>query len=68
MKTGKIFLGVIFLLVAAYIIFYVPGSAAKILGGGVLVLLGIITLIPGFKKCKDKPAEEPEAEAEKKEE
>lgn len=67
MNTGKIFLGAIFLLVAAYIIFYVPGSAAKIFGGGVLAILGLITIIPGLKKKKSKEQGEQKELGEQKE-
>ena len=60
MNTGKIFIGVIFLLAAAYIFFYVEGSAAKIFGGGILTILGILTLIKACSKegCKHKKGEE----------
>ena len=50
MDPGKVFLGSIFLLVAVYIIAFVPGPAAKLFGGGVMVILGLLTLIPGLKE------------------
>ena len=50
MDPGKVFLGAIFLLVAVYIIIFVPSPAAKLFGGGVMVILGLLTLIPGLKE------------------
>jgi uncharacterized membrane protein len=50
MNTGKVFLGSIFLLVAIYIIVFVPSPAAKLFGGGVMAILGLLTLIPGVKE------------------
>jgi hypothetical protein len=52
MNTGKVFLGSIFLLVAIYIIVFVPSPAAKLFGGGVMAILGLLTLIPGLKEKK----------------
>ena len=67
MNTGKFFLGAIFLLVAAYIFFYVPSPAAKIFGGGILAILGLITIIPGLKKKKNKEQSEQKEPEEQKE-
>jgi len=50
MNTGKVFLGSIFLLVAIYIIVFVSDPAAKLFGGGVMAILGLLTLIPGLKE------------------
>ena len=52
MNTGKVFLGAIFLLVAIYIIVFVPSPEAKLFGGGVMAILGLLTLIPGLKEKK----------------
>ena len=46
---GAIFLGGIFLLVAAYIFMYVEGASAKMFAGGVLAILGVITLVKAFR-------------------
>ena len=50
MDTGKVFLGSIFLLVAIYIIVFVSGPAAKLFGGGIMAILGLLMLIPGLKE------------------
>ena len=50
MDPGKVFLGAIFLLVAVYIIVFVPSPAAKLFGGGIMAILGLLTLIPGLKE------------------
>jgi uncharacterized membrane protein len=52
MDTGKVFLGSIFLLVAIYIFVFVQSPAAKLFGGGVMAILGLLTLIPGLKEKK----------------
>jgi len=50
MDTGKVFVGSIFLLVAIYIIAFVSSPAAKLFGGGVMAILGLLMLIPGLKE------------------
>ena len=50
MDPGKVFLGAIFLLVAVYIIVFVPSPAAKLFGGGIMAVLGLLVLIPGLKE------------------
>ena len=63
MDTGKIFLGAVFLLIAAYIFIAVDSSAAKIFGGGVLTVLGVVTIIRAYLRGKKKPAAAPEPAA-----
>lgn len=46
---GAIFLGAIFLLVAAYLFMYVESASARMFGGGVLTILGVITLVKAFR-------------------
>ena len=50
MDPGKVLLGAIFLLIAVYIIIFVPSPAAKLFGGGVMVILGLLTLLAGLKE------------------
>ncbi|MDI6810476.1 MAG: hypothetical protein QMD80_02145 [archaeon] len=52
MDTGKVFLGAVFLIVAIYIFVYVTGPAAKFFGGGIMAILGLLTLLHGFKEKK----------------
>jgi len=56
MDTGKIILGAVFLLIAAYIFIGVDSSAAKIFGGGVLTVLGVVTIIRAYARGDKKPA------------
>lgn len=52
MNIGKIFMAVIFFLIAAYIFFYVSSPAGKIFGGGILTVLGLLSLVKAFKGSK----------------
>lgn len=67
MNTGKLFLAAIFFLVAAYIFFYVSSPSAKMFGGGILTILGLLSLVKAFRKEESKK-EESEKEESKKEE
>ena len=67
MDTGKIFLAVVFLLVAAYIFFYVSSPAAKIFGGGILTVLGLLSLVKAFRKKESEKEESKTEESEKEE-
>ena len=49
MDDGKVFLGALFLLIAIYIIGFVSGAEAKLFGGGVMGILGILSLYRGIK-------------------
>lgn len=67
MDTGKIFLAAIFLIIAAYIFFYVSSPAAKIFGGGILTVLGLLSLVKAFRKGESKKEESEKEESEKEE-
>lgn len=54
MDPGKVFLGSIFLLVAIYLIVFETSPAARLFGGGIMAILGILTLLAGFKEKKEK--------------
>lgn len=49
MDSGLVFLGVIFLIVSIYIIFFVESPLAKIFGGEVIGILAILILLKGFQ-------------------
>ena len=49
-NMGTVFLGLLFLLVSLYLFITQTSTAALIFGGGVMALLGIITLIRAFRK------------------
>ena len=57
MDTRKLFVGALFLLIAGYIFIYVESSGAKWFGGGVLALLGAVTLISALRKKEVKKVE-----------
>ena len=47
---GTVFLGLLFLLIAAWMFVNLTDTTAKWFGGGVVGLLGLIILIPALKK------------------
>lgn len=49
MNEGTVFLGAVFLLVAIYLILFEDSPEAKLFGGGILGILGLLTLIKGIK-------------------
>jgi len=54
MNTSKIFAAAVFLLAAGYIFFYVDSPAGRIFGGGILTVLGLISLVKAFRKSDGK--------------
>lgn len=44
-NEGNIFLGGIFLIIAVYIIMYIDDPVAKVFGGGVMTLLGLMNMM-----------------------
>ena len=66
MKSGKIVFGLILLLVAIYLAFLMDTESmgAKFIGGGILAILGIGSIIAAFVGKKEAPkSEEPQAPA-----
>jgi len=52
MNTRKIFMAAVFFLAAAYIFFYTSSPGAKIFGGGILAVLGLLSLVKAFMGSK----------------
>lgn len=50
MNGGKVLIGAIFLIIEIYIVVFVSSPAAKLFGGGIMAILGLLTLIQGFKE------------------
>jgi len=49
-NMGKVFLGLLFLLVSIYLFITQTSTSTLIFGGGVIALLGILTLVKAFKR------------------
>jgi len=52
MKSGKIVWGAILVVVALYLIIFLTSPAARFIGGGVILILGIASIVGGLSKKK----------------
>ncbi len=50
MNLGKILVGAIVLIIAVWLFLNVADPAAKYVGGGILALIGLLSLISGLKR------------------
>ena len=69
MRSGKIVIGLILIVVAVYLFMFMEGSAAKYLGAAIVGILGLAAVIKGFVSkggwsccgAKSKPEDKPQA-------
>lgn len=50
MNSGKVFLGAVFLLISIYLFLYESSPSTRLIGGGILGILGILSLYAGLKE------------------
>lgn len=62
MHVGKIVWGAILILIALYLIIFLTNPAARFIGGGIVAILGLASLITGLMKKKEKKEETKEVE------
>jgi len=60
MKTRKLVVGAILLLIGLWMIFSLDNSAARWIGGGIVVILGVAKLVMGYKGEGKKEQVQPE--------
>jgi putative Mn2+ efflux pump MntP len=52
MNIGKMVIGAILLLVGIYVFIAMTSFAARFVGGGILVILGLVFVVTGLKKTE----------------
>lgn len=59
MKTGKMVIGAIVLLVGFWMLFALGNGFVRYLGGGIVTILGVLMLVSGYKKDPVKGRSQP---------